>query len=855
MHTIKTLGLSALLCFCGVSAVQAGKKVQEKEAVPAWENLQLLKTSPIQTSARSKALFNEGWLFQLGDNPDFRETAFKDASWRKLHLPHDWSIETAYNAKFKAGKFNGYFSEGIGWYRKHFKLSKEQIGKQLVIQFDGVFSNSEVYINGQYLGRRPNGYATFRYDLTNFVKPGVENVIAVRVDNSHPGATRWYNGSGIYRNVYMLTTNFVHFRHDQGVYVTTPVVEKEQATINVDYRILGSYFNSKEAKQMRRNHWLRDQTRFDHEPKDHACILRSTLYDKEGNQVAQTQSQEIIRNYTTAYGAAQDLVVENPKLWSDKSPYLYYLKSELLYEGKVLDDVVTTVGLRKLEFRSQMGFYVNNENTYLKGVCIHHAAGALGAAVPMKVRYYRMLKLKEMGCNAIRTAHNPYSPDFFALCDAMGFYVMNEAFDEWQRGWQWNFTENNTGKAPNGYNMIFDQWWKTDLRDMMWRDRNHPSVIMWGVGNEIPQWRELDTDNTAKILAELKAECEKHDSTRPVTLGNNEVKGTSLNGVNDQLDVLGFNYIERDYGDSVMYKPVNKQYPNKLCFGSETKHLVCYWNSIRDNKNVFGQFIWTGFDYLGETHEKIRRGARFGLMDLSLQPKETWAQMSACWSEQPKVSIMTSLKPYNAIAGHSTIGEAGERIYENLDRRYAWNWKEGDEAYVIIYNNCDYVKLYKNGRYIGKATTDKDDYYAEFKMPYKAGRLKAVGYRNNKAVCHDMVVSTEGDVAGIDVKAAWDSLDSSQRDQNILEISLVDKKGGTVFAADNKVTVEVSGGARLAALDSGNLYYLGMYNTNTREAHKGKLLLTIESNLKKEPVVITLTSPGLPEKRIEIPVK
>ena len=860
MHSkTKLFGLVALGClfsWCQPAYSALDKNKAEVEALQ-WANLQIPAHAPVITEVRKKSLFNEGWLFQLGDNPKFREISFQDDEWRQLHLPHDWSIESAYNPKFEAGKNNGFFNEGIAWYRKHFKLGKEQQNKQLVIQFDGVFANAEVYLNGHYLGRRPNGYSTFRFDLTDKLKfdPSATNVLAVRVDNSHPGATRWYNGSGIYRNVYLLETNYVHFRHDTGVHITMPVVEKEQASIDVKYNVLGSYFSDKEIKQYKRNRWDRSKTKFNIPLKNHVCILRSTLYDKEGNEVAQTQTQENIRNYTSSYSAQQAITVKNPVRWSDKNPYLYYLKSELIYEGKVLDDVVTTVGIRKLEFRPNEGLFVNGKETYLKGVCLHHAAGALGAAVPMKVRYLRLLKLKEMGCNAIRTSHNPYSPDFFALCDAMGIYVMDEAFDEWQRGWNWNYTENPTGKAMAGYDMIFDQWWKTDLQDQIRRDRNHPSVVMYSVGNEIPQWRVLGNTEAVDILNELLETCKSLDPTRSVAIGNNEPKGTSLNGVNDALDVLGFNYIERDFGDSIMYGKIHEKYPNKLCFGSETKHLICYWNAIKNNPYVFGQFIWTGFDYLGETAEVGRRGARYGLMDLTLQPKETWAQMKACWREDPQISIVTSLKPHDAVVGASTIGQAGEKLYQKLDRRFGWNWAQGQQTYVIIYNNCDYVKLYLDGHFIGQADTNKKGYFSEFKLPFSPGHLQAVGYINHKPVCHDDVTTTGDKVTAIQAKAVWNTISSTKRDQDIIEISLVDKKGRTVFAADNAVTVTVSGGARLIALDSGDLYYEGYYTTNTRKAYRGKLLLTIESTLTDAPVKIKLSSKGLPDKIIEIPVK
>ncbi|MFR9662040.1 MAG: sugar-binding domain-containing protein, partial [Rikenellaceae bacterium] len=568
-----------------------------------------------ETEVRLTQNFNKDWRFSLSDNPDYRNPEFKDSKWRALDLPHDWSIESEYTPDFPAGKNNGFFSEGLGWYRKSFSLPADLSKKQFVIQFDGVYMNSEVWINGRYLGRRPYGYATFRYDLTAYLNFGEDktNVIAVRVDNSNPGGDRWYHGSGIYRDVHLYITNYVHFKHDGGVYITTPMAEKELAVVNVEYELFGSFFDDKEINTYKRNGWSRAETKWKNEPKPHDCIIRSIVYDYEGNEVGRTEQNHIIKNYEMDYKASMQVPVAKPNRWSDKNPYLYYMKSQIEYKGKILDDVVTRFGIRKVELRPTKGLYVNEEMVKLKGVCLHHDAGALGAAVPDKSWVYRLNKLKEMGCNSIRTSHNPASPAFLALCDSLGFYVKDETVDEWTCGWAVNWTENPTGKSMNGYQHLFNQWAETDIREQIRRDRNHPSVIIYTLGNEIPDYRHYA--KSEKTIAKLVSYCKEEDPTRPVCLGDNSYMTTSKFGVIDHLDLLGFNYIERDQGEA-MYDNVYAQNPDKLTLGSETSSETMYFLEVRDNDYVIGQYIWTGIDYLGEVKKLGQRGWNTSLLDL-----------------------------------------------------------------------------------------------------------------------------------------------------------------------------------------------------------------------------------------------
>lgn len=797
-----------------------------------------------KTVARQSINFNKDWKFILADNPAYREANFDDSSWRVLSVPHDWSIEGEYTPDHPAGKNNGYFPEGLGWYRKSFSLPKDMSNKQIVVQFDGVFMNSEVWINGFFLGRRPYGYSTFRYDLTSYLKfgEGVENVISVRVDNSVPGADRWYHGSGIYRDVHLLVTNYVHFKHNGGVYITTPVAEEHSAVVNVDYELFGTYFTDKEINLYKRNAWSRSSNSWKNEPLDHDCIIRSIVYDAAGKEVARTEKNYNIRNYDVDYKVSQQVLFDNPKRWSANTPNLYTMRSEIEFNGKILDDVVTKFGVRKIEYLPSKGMYVNGEMVKLHGVCLHHTAGSVGVAVHKKTIIHNLNRLKELGCNAIRTAHNPFSPTFYAVCDSLGFYVNNEAFDEWRCGWAVNWTENNTGKSLRGYNLLFDQWAETDLRDLIKRDRNNPSVVMWSVGNEIPDYRHYkDAGVTAKWLADIAKE---EDPTRPVTVGDNGFHSTDSNGTQDAMDILGFNYVERDTGEE-MYAPVHAKRPDKLIMGSETNKEMQYILAVRDNDYVIGQFIWTGIDYLGEVKGKEQRGWNTSLLDLTLNKRADGALFSCCWSAEPKLFVTSSL--HSALGDEESYinGASGEKVVIEKERLFNWNWdNDGANKYVVIYTNCDEVELKVNGKSLGRKKNDWSKYFVEFEVPYKEGKLEAVGYRNGKKVVFDKLETT-GEAVAIKATPVWKTLEKDGLDIAILDVCITDSKGRTVPTAQNNIKVKVEGGATLVGIDSPNLIYTGSFKADNRDAFEGHLMVTIQSNGSTEPVKVTLTSDGL----------
>ena len=581
--------------------------------------------------------FDDGWRFWLGDDQSAKQINFDDSKWQTLNVPHDWSIESPVNPPPSGDKNSGFFTHGIGWYRKSF-ISPDTL-KKVVIEFDAVYMNSEVWINGQFLGQKPYGFIGFRYDITEFLKKdGSQNVIAVRVDDSSDPSLRWYAGSGIYRHVRIITTGYTHFHLDGGIKITTSDISTEKAVVNTDYIIDPNFFTEQEQQA-----WVKDPWKVKPQTKD--ITLRSCVLDLDGKIIASTESKLTLQSMHPGQHATQQVSVQNPRLWSDSHPNLYQLRSTLLLDGRTLDETTTTFGIRKLEFIPDRGLFVNGISTKLKGVCLHQDGGSFGNAVPIAIWAYRLGLLKEMGCNAIRTSHHPFAPEFYDLCDQLGFYVFDEAFDEWTRDWTLNFTENNRGKSKFGYHLYFNQWYETDLRAMLRRDRNHPSVILYSIGNEIP---DQFNDDGWKLTKKLMDICHEEDPTRLATSACDQSYVSSRNGFMDVLDIAGYNYIDRLYKDST-YVPERRRFPKHLILGTETTGRINYWLGVRDNDFVIGDFIWTGIDYLGETGRYPNRGSRSGFIDLAGGKKTSFYQRAAYWREDPvlQIYVLTGEKPEN----------------------------------------------------------------------------------------------------------------------------------------------------------------------------------------------------------------
>ena len=790
------LNLNVLLCFASAASPAAGPMASPREIIP----------------------LDTGWRFRLGDDPAAKQPGFDDASWRILDVPHDWSVEAPFNPPPDGDGNGGYFSHGVGWYRKSFTLPSTA-GKEVVVELDGVYMNSDVWINGQFLGHRPYGFVGFRYDLTEFLKTdGSPNVLAVRVDDSLEPSLRWYAGSGIYRHVRLITTGFTHFRLDGGVRITTPEITPEQATVEADY-VIDAHFFTEEEQQT----WLKDVWKA--RPASSEIVLLSAVVAPDGTVVASTESKLTLDSMHPGYRVTQKVSVPKPRLWSDRTPELYRLRSTLALGERPLDETTTTFGIRRLEFDPERGMLVNGKSTKLKGVCLHQDAGSFGNAVPLAVWARRLAQLKEMGANAIRTSHHPFAPEFYDLCDQLGFYVFDEAFDEWTRDWPYNYTENPRGKSKYGYHLYFDQWHETDLRAMLRRDRNHPSVVLYSIGNEIPN--QLDYDG-ATIARQLIAICHEEDPTRPATSACDQSSVSSRNGFMDTLDIAGYNYIDRLYGTKT-YVPEHARFPKRLLLGTETSAAIHYWLGVRDNDYVIGEFIWTGLDYLGESGKEPRRGNDSGFLDLAGGKKPGFYQRQAYWREEPvlQLSVLT--------------GEKAEHEWRPAPAFFKWNWPAGKQLTVRAMGNCDEVELFLNRRSLGRHAVPRDVYASEWNVSYAPGTLSAIGYRAGRKVASQELLTT-GAPARLRITRLPSPISS---DIEFYEISVIDRDGLVVLDAAPAVTVRVEGAGRLIGLDTGDLNYGGLFKTDTRDAYEGRLLATVQRTAPTGEVRVLAAAAGL----------
>ena len=571
----------------------------------------------------NRELINADWYFNLGDIKYGGSEYFDHSEWRKLELPHDWSVEAV--ASPELASCTGYLPGGIGWYRKDLDIPKVQNGNKVYIYFEGIYNNSEVFINGKWIGKRPNGYVSFMYELTPYLKFGGRNVLAVRVDHSQDADSRWYTGSGIYRDVYLVYANPVHIR------------------------LWGVSYS---AKVNKKNAVLSVQTEVDNTGKLPVAVkVLHEVFDRDGKKVGAGSLDYSLRAGEMVKKELAVSIVQ-PKLWSLEDPYLYTIRTTLSKGGKVIDRTETRAGIRSLTFDPNKGFALNGKFLKVKGVCIHHDAGCLGAAVPKEVWRRRLLQLKEIGCNAVRMSHNPQATCVYELCDELGILVKDEAFDEWEYAKKKWITGWNKGKPGfQGSASYFREWSKRDLADMIRRDRNHPSIIMWSIGNEVDYPNDpyshpvLDqseigqqhvrgyrkeqprAERLGDIAKELVTEAKKYDLSRPVTAA---LAGAVMSNETDYpavLDVVGYNYTEN------RYRQDHEKYPKRILYGSETRHDLNAWKAVRDNEFIFGQFIWTGFDYLGEAGPWPSRGFTTGMIDLAGNIKPNGYFRRALWLE------------------------------------------------------------------------------------------------------------------------------------------------------------------------------------------------------------------------------
>jgi hypothetical protein len=789
--------------------------------------------STFSQEVRKTLLFNEDWKFYKGDLDNGQDIKFEDQSWRKVDLPHDWSIEGPFSEEWASG--TGYLPGGIAWYRKSFTLSPDIQSKHIFIYFDGVYKNSEVWINGHYLGKRPNGFIPFEYELSDYLNKNGNNVIAVKVDHSKFADSRYYTGSGIYRNVYLVAKNPVHIDL-WGVAFTTPEVSKNSSKAKVAVTVNNA---SSQASNV---------------------IVKGELLSSDGKVVAQTDKQLSLKEGDKSE-AELSFQVENPRLWSIDNPNLYRLNVSLFIDDEKVDDYTEQVGFRSIRFDANEGFFLNGENIKLKGVCIHHDAGALGAAVPREAWERRLRKLKEVGCNAVRMSHYPHQGYLYELFDQMGFVVQDEAFDEWEVGKNKWIEGWNVGTPGNdGSHEEFDEWADRDLKDMILRNRNRPSIIMWSIGNEIdypndpyshevlntgrnPQiyGRAYQPDNPpasrlGEIAKRLVKVVKETDATRPVTAALAGVVMSNFTDYPDLLDIVGYNYQEYRYPED------HEKYPNRIIYGSENGKNLDAWLAVDTNKYISSQFLWTGFDFMGEARTWPSRSSGAGLMDLAGFPKTDFYFRQSLWSDDPMV-YMTASKINNEQEAPPNRGRA---------TRSTWNWDDGDKVRVRAISNAEEVELFLNGESLGKKSMKNSKREEVFwEVDYHPGELIIKGYNNAKETSH-YALKTAGSVYLIAATTDKKTFGIDEKELAHIEIELHDKDGNPVYDATNEITIDIEGPAKLIGLESGNLSSHEDYKANKRKAYNGKLLAYVQSEEKSGIVRIIISSPGLISKVVEI---
>ena len=793
----------------------------------------------LSMQARQRDNFDKGWLFILGDSAQMATPAYNDSHWRKLSLPHDWAIEGDFYAGNPSGAGGGALPGGIGWYRKHFLLDCEaEPGGRYFIEFDGVYMNSTVYVNGQEVGHRPYGYSSFEYDITKYLKRG-DNVIAVKVDNSDQPNSRWYSGCGIYRHVWLTKTNAVHVKH-WGVHVQA---DAKTGQIKVEADVEGNNYK-----------------------------VRNTVYDASGKEVG--------------------LKVKNPHLWSVEDPYIYKVRTQVLVGGKVVDEVWTTTGFRDFKFDAETGFWLNGKNFKLNGVCEHHDFGCLGAAVNEDAMHRKLSKLKAMGVNSIRSSHNPPAPELLNMCDTMGIIVMDESFDMWRRK-----------KTAGDYARFFEEWHERDLSDLILRDRNHPSILMWSIGNEVlEQWSSADADeltleqanlilnagHDASTLAHgeemspnslltrhLADIVKRYDTTRPILAGCNEPDPNNHLFKSGAIDIIGFNYHHQwvkdvpknfpgkpfIFSESVSALQTRGYYkmpsdeitwapqewwlpytdPSYMCSAYDNMHASWSstheetWDVVKHNAFVGGQYIWTGFDYIGEPtpYGFPARSSYFGVIDLAGFPKDTYYMYQSEWTTKPVLHLF----PH-------------------------WNWLEGQQIDMwCYYNNADEVELFINGksqgvrrktgeqpegRYDMHNTKAKlnSEYHVGWRVTFNPGEVKVVA-RKDGHVVGEQTIKTAGAPARIRL-----SKDYQGKNTTFITAEVVDKDGNLCPWADDMIYFISEGDGKILGTDNGCQTSMENFKAPQRKAFFGKCMVVVSGNGS-----ITAKSPMLQSDVIEFKVK
>ena len=761
--------------------------------------LLLISLAPPCSAAREIIPLDSGWLFLQRDAPGAAAPDYADHDWRPLTVPHDWSIEGAHDPKHPTGPGGGFLPAGIGWYRRPFTLPAAWAGRRVSVEFDGVMAHSDVWVNGVHLGQRPNGYVSFGYDLTGHVRFGAPNLLAVRADNSGQPASRWYTGAGIYRRARLVVTGPVHFEKWSPFLSTR--LDGNRAAVNIEGTVL-----NRSARAA-------------------SVSVEITLVAPDGTVVGTAGTRPL--NVAPGAGAdfREEVTVTDPVLWDLDRPLLYEARLTLRSGNEEQDSERIPFGIREARFDSDTGFWLNGKNLKIKGVCLHHDGGAFGAAVPLSVWEERLGRLRKLGVNALRTAHNPPAPDFLDLCDRMGFLVMVEMFDCW-----------TIGKNTHDYHRDFERWAHIDARDTVVRDRNHPSVILWSAGNEIRDTVKAELGK--KVLAGLVDLFHRLDPTRPVTQGlfRPNVSGDYTNGLADLLDVIGTNYRDLELLEAWKAKPGRK------IVGTEQRHELATWLAARDHPQHAGQFLWSGIDYLGESLGWPMIGAGFGLLDRAGAIKPMAYERMAWWSDQPVVHVVRRTLPPKAVPDDPGFVPLTHRQSQFAD------WTPADlnphEETVEAYSNCDEVELYLNGKSLGKKGRPADDAPRVWKVPFEPGTLAAIGRSGGRdAARHELRTAgrPEKIVLTVDrtpLAPGWDQVAR-------VTATVTDRAGVPVPDASHPVTFTLTGPGAIAAVDNGDNRSAESYRGSVRRAYGGKCYAWVRALSAPGTITVKASAPGL----------
>jgi len=807
----------------------------------------LIQSSKAKAQVRSKTSFNTDWKFTLDSTQDYSRLTANIKSWRTLNVPHDWSIELPFDSTSPTGTGGGALRGGMGWYTKEFILPVTDKGKEISLYFEGVYCKSTVWLNGHLLGYRPNGYISFGYDLSPYLNYGTKNMIVVKVNNNEQPNSRWYSGSGIYRNVWLQKTGKVSVA-DWGTFITTKTLNESSAAVKIKTTIKGG------GKLM-------------------GYTIKVNLYNAQGQSVSTDESLILHRDKnTTAANEAtvkksiqeidkvevftNSLLIKNPRLWNIDDPYLYKAVVKIMNGDRVLDECTTSFGIRDFEFDVNKGFILNGKRIKINGVCNHHDLGSLGTAFNYRAAERQLEILKAMGCNGIRTSHNPPAPGLLDLCDKMGFIVMDEAFDMWKMR-----------KNPFDYHLDWDQWHKKDLQDLVLRDRNHPSVFMWSIGNEIPEQWNSSGISLAKELADI---VKALDPTRPVTSALNDPQPNNKIHQSGALDLVGFNYHHQDFAafpknfpgqkfigtetvsalatrgqydlipsDSIRRWPVRWDIPfnagNKDLTVSAYDNVSTPWGStheetwkeIKKYEFLAGQYIWTGFDYIGEPtpYPWPARSSYFGIIDLAGFPKDVYYMYQSEWTNQNVLHIF----PH-------------------------WNWKPGTAVDIwAYYNNADEVELFLNGKSLGVKSKSGDELHVKWRVPFVAGSLKAISRKDGKIVLITET-KTAGAPAKIILSADRNQVKADGNDLSFITAKVVDVNGVLVPDAANLIQFSVTGNAVIVGTDNGCQTSMESFKATSHKAFNGLCLAVIQAGVKAGAITITATSKGLSPASVKISV-